>query len=229
MARDRWIIGFLLAVLAALAVAFGVRAVLMGWDGLSRDLGVVSRLYSGDGVANWAMFGHMVSGGLVTAGIGVQLFLTGRDKLRGLHRPLGWLVCLALSGTSLAGLVYILRLGTIGGGMMSLFFSIYGGLILLGVANVITYARAGQWRAHRNWALRLSCLTLAGVFYRLHYWGWEAIAGALGQTEAFTGWFDQLQLLAALPYVAALELWIWRDSRSTRPGKEIGNHHGHYV
>lgn len=167
--------------------------------------------------ATWASSGlyiHMVTGGLVTLLAPLQLLSVVRSKIPVVHRLLGYVVAVLAMLTGIAGLLYIARVGTIGGTWMDMGFGLYGTLMVLFAARTIGLARDKDPK-HPVWAVRLIILALASWFYRVHYGIWEIATGGIGTRPDFTGPFDLVQVFAFyVPYLLAFELWRKRTFRA---------------
>ncbi len=173
-------------------------------------LWIESRLIGQDTwLSNSGISGHMISGGLITVLAPLQLVPGLRARWPWLHRAAGRLVVAAALVTAVGGLAYIGLRGTIGGPLMSGAFALYGLLMGLSAVQTVRFARQGDTRRHRNWALRLFVLAIASFLYRIHYAVWEITMDGAGSTPDFTGLFDRVQVFAFfLPYLALVELWI---------------------
>lgn len=175
-----------------------------------------SRLYHpGEWWSNLAIHGHMIVGGALTLLVPLQLIGIIRQRWPTVHRVVGYLAVSLAIATGVGGLLYILWQGTIGGQMMNVGFSLYGGLVVLCAVQTVRHARQRSPQ-HRDWALRLVILALGSWFYRVHYTLWYAFTGGLYVEPQFSGEFDQVQNFAFyLPYLLVLEIWLYRQ-RSRR-------------
>jgi len=193
-----------------LAWPFGLYAVDLGLRGLTERLWIESRLFGRQTpVANGAIALHMVTGGIITILAPLQLVPALRARWPAWHRWAGRVTVAAAMAAAIGGLSYIALRGTIGGPPMSAGFALYGLLMGLAALQAVRFARAGDVRRHRNWALRLFVLAVASFLYRLHYALWEIATGGAASNDAFTGAFDRVQVFAFyLPYLALVELWI---------------------
>lgn len=196
----------LLVVMVLWFVAHSTGRGLALWEAEER---LTSRLlHPGAALANSAIYGHMLLGGLITGLAPLQLIPGLRRRWPRVHHVLGYAVAGMAAATALGGLVYIAAQGTIGGRAMSLGFALYGGLMLLAAVMTLHRARARDPR-HRDWAARLVVLILGSYLYRVHYGLNYALLGGWETTPEFTGTFDLIQNWAFyLPYLAALELWL---------------------
>ncbi len=205
----RWL-AISLALLMLLSLHFVLRSLGFGLGGLSGRLEDETHLFmTGADFSNATIFGHMVTGALLTFLAPVQLFTGLRQRWPKLHRLSGYaLFCVALL-TSIAGELYILLRGTIGGPLMNAGFAFYGGLLFIAAIQTVRHARRRNFRIHRQWALRLFVLAVGSWLYRVHYTLWYIATGGLGSYTDFTGPFDQVQVFAFyLPYLIALEIWF---------------------
>lgn len=222
-ARARWPAAaavVALGLLVLLVLPFVGYAARFGLRGLASDLSAETYLYTaGSWLPNLAIFGHMLGGAVVTAFVPFQLY-TGpragpRAGLRGglarAHRWAGRLVVLLSLTSALGGLTFIALRGTIGGWPMDVAFAAYGVCLAVAAVQTIRWARRGDLRQHREWALRLFVLALASWLFRLHYVVWFLVTGGLGSTPDLTGPFDRAQLVAFfVPYLVAVEAYLRR-------------------
>ena len=105
-----------LVLVLLLATPFITRAIGFGLSGLSSDLTGKSHLFASDGrVSNPAMFGHMVTGAIITFLAPFQLLVPLRRRFPAIHRWSGRLLCTLAVVTAVAGLVYMALRPTIGG------------------------------------------------------------------------------------------------------------------
>ncbi|WP_424964999.1 DUF2306 domain-containing protein [Dinoroseobacter sp. S375] len=217
MTAPAWLRGGALGLVWLLALPFAVYAAVFGWRGLRDDLSAESYLFAtGAPGAETALSLHMLSGAGLTALVLVQALPVLRRRWPGLHRSLGRILVAAAGVTALGGLIFIARVGTIGGPLMSAGFTLYGLLMLWAAAETFRYARARRIALHRDWAIRLILLALASWIYRVHYGLWALLTGGWGSTPDFTGPFDRIQMFAFyLPYLALFE--ILRRRRRQNP------------
>jgi len=111
---------------------------------------------------------HWVGGVFVTLLGFVNLPLSSRKVLPPvLHAAVGRLYVFCACITSLAGLSYVLLIGTVGGLPMDVSFSIYG--VLLAVSSIMAamYAARREFKNHRSWARRAFILGVGSAIYRL--------------------------------------------------------------
>lgn len=191
----------------------------LGLRGLVSDIpGEVSRVFLDTGLlANLGIALHMIAGAVLTFGAPLQALPIVRRRWPGLHRRFGYVLFVLAIATGLGGLVYITLNGTIGGWWMSLWFAIYGVAMIWTAVNTIYYALAKDLRRHFAWAVRLVILAVGSWIYRMHYGLWYATTGGIGSNEAFTGLFDQIQVVAFfVPYLLIAELFLWRRNRHRR-------------
>lgn len=231
--RDHgWTAGLTLGLLAILYFGFpfvehGLR---FGWAGLTQDLTGQSRLYSDIAPANLGMFAHMIGGAVITFLAPLQLLPSLRHRLPGLHRWSGRILVVCACVAGLGGLAYIALRGTVGGWQMSLAFASYGMVVLICAFQTIRTARARRWQAHQDWAIRMFFMAIASGLYRTHYAIWFAIMGRTGVQSDFRGWFDQINIWAFfVPYLIAIELWLWSQRRGLLWDIVKGKTHGQHV
>ncbi len=191
---------------------FVLYAVQFGWRGLTRDLSAETYLWvPGQLDVTRGLMVHMIAGGLITLFIPVQAALGAWGQVPHLHRWTGRvLVPLALI-TAAGGLAFIAYVGTIGGRLMDVGFTLYGALMLLCALKLWQRATEKNWTAHSEWAMRLVVLALASWIYRVHYGLWYLLTDGWGSEPDFSGLFDQVQVFAFyVPYLLVLELWLRR-------------------
>ncbi len=224
-ARRRWIepvqVG-LLGLLALFALPFVLHSVDLAARGMAGTLEEPSHLFPRAGGASSAAIAlHMVTGAAITLLAPLQLVGPLRRRWPALHRWSGRVLALAAGAAALAGLVYIVARGTVGGPMMDLAFATYGGLMLLAAVQTARHARARRFGLHRDWALRLFVLAIGSWIYRVHYGLWFIATGGIATNEQFTGLFDRVQLWAFfLPYLVLVELYL--RARRRRGGAAAG-------
>lgn len=213
----RYLPTLLLLVLALNTGWFVVYSGDLGLRGLITDSpGEVSRVFQDDGIlANAGIALHMIAGAVLTFGAPLQALPIVRRRWPGLHRRFGYVLFVLAVATGLGGLVYITLNGTIGGWWMSLWFAIYGAAMIWTAVNTVYYALAKDMRRHFAWAVRLVVLAVGSWIYRMHYAIWYAATGGIASNEAFTGLFDQIQVVAFfVPYLLIAEIVLrWRSAR----------------
>jgi hypothetical protein len=203
----------LLVVLALNTGWFVVYSAGLGLRGLlSQTPDDVSRVFQRDGLlANIGIALHMIAGAVLTVGAPLQALPIVRRRWPGLHRRFGYVLFGLAIATGLGGLVYIALIGTIGGWWMSLWFAVYGAAMIWTAVNTVYYAIAKDLRRHFAWAVRLIVLAVGSWIYRMHYAIWYAATGGLASNSAFTGLFDQIQVVAFfLPYLLIAEILLRR-------------------
>ncbi|QBF34089.1 DUF2306 domain-containing protein [Thalassococcus sp. S3] len=207
----------LLILLVLLTIPFGIYSANFGGNGLSGQLDGLSRFQIDTmPVTNASIFAHMLAGALVTCLAPLQLIGAIRRRWPRLHRLNGYILIVVATLTAIGGLVFISNRGTIGGPLMNMGFTLYGGLMLLSAIQAMRHARARRFDLHMAWALRLFVLAIGSWLYRVHYGLWYALTGGAASTAAFTGLFDQIQMFAFyLPYLALLEIWLQRRGINT--------------
>ena len=211
-----------LGLLFAGALPFMLHSVWRGGAALQGNS--VARGYlGGTGLSDIAIFGHMITGALITGLAFVQWAGPIRHYAPKVHRLSGRLLAGLALVTGIAGLVYISMRGTIGGTEMNLGFSVYGALVALCAVQTARFAWLGETVRHRRWGTRLIILCLGSWLYRVHYelfFTFVCDGGRAGCPDLarhdFRGVFDRVQNFAFyLPYLAMAELWMrWRPNRS---------------
>lgn len=173
----------------------------------------VSRVFRDKGVlANTGISLHMIAGAVLTFGAPLQALPILRRRWPGLHRRFGYVLFVLAVATGLGGLLYIALVGTIGGWWMSVWFAIYGAAMIWSAVNTVYYAIAKDLRRHFAWAVRFIILAVGSWIYRMHYAIWYAATDGTASNEAFTGLFDQIQVVAFfVPYLLIAEILLrWR-------------------
>lgn len=201
-----------LAGLCVLVLPFALYALDFGWRGLTQDLSGETYLWRPDapGPTN-ALMVHMIAGAVITLLVPVQAALGAYGRWPEIHRMLGRGVVIACLVTAFGGLWFIAHVGTLGGRLMDVGFTMYGALMLLASLKLCLRAWERDWAAHRQWALRLVVLALASWMFRVHYGLWYLLTGGWGSQPDLRGAFDQIQVFAFyLPYLLVLELWLRR-------------------
>ena len=220
MSRARNIlVPILLLSLAFVAFPFARHAWEQGIDGLGGNVSRENRFFDPDAwFSSAALFFHMLTGGLLTAAVPLQLLPVVRRRFPALHRAAGYVLTSAALFAALGGLSYIAVRGTIGGPLMSFAFSLYGLLTLTAALQTVRFARERAYARHRRWALRLFVLAMGSWLYRVHYGFWFAATGGLASNDDFTGLFDQVTLFAFyLPYLVILEAILRRRDNTHVP------------
>ncbi len=192
---------------------FVVHAAQLGWQGATSDAPeLASRVYlAGATLSNLALALHMGAGALLTMSAPLQALPPLRRYWPGVHRRAGYVLFGLAILTAMGGLLYILVRGTVGGWWMSLWFAIYG--VAMGVAamQTVRFARQHDFRRHFRWATRLIILAVGSWIYRVHYGLWYALTDGLGSNQAFTGLFDEIQVVAFfVPYLLIAEFFLRR-------------------
>jgi hypothetical protein len=181
-------------------------------------------LQSADALPATAAIGlHFLTGGILLLAGPVQLIGALRRAAPAVHRWIGRLYVVSAGLAGLGGLGFIFGKGTIGGWWMDLGFGIYG--LLMVSAAVLTYlhARNRELERHRAWAIRLFALAIGSWLYRMEYGFWFLVAGRVGHSSDFTGWFDMAMVFAFyLPNLAVAELFIRARERRRHAGLAIG-------
>ena len=114
------------------------------------------------------------------------------------HKQLGKIFIISSYITSLAGLLFIFVRGTVGGTIMSMFFFIYGLLMLYYTYNTYYYAVRKDFTKHMIFAIRLLSFTYGSMIYRLLY----TYHYLFNIKVDFRGYYDILCncLLIVIPY-----------------------------
>lgn len=213
----RYLPTILLLVLALNTSWFVAYSGDLGVRGLfSETPSTVSRVFQEYGtLANAGIAVHMIAGAVLTFGAPLQALPIVRRRWPGLHRRFGYTLFVLAVATGLGGLAYIALNGTIGGWWMSLWFAIYGVVMIWTAANTIYYAIDKDRRRHSAWAVRLIVLAVGSWIYRMHYAIWYAATGGVASNGEFTRLFDQIQVfLFFVPYLMIAEVALrWRDVR----------------
>ncbi|MBC9033437.1 DUF2306 domain-containing protein [Sphingomonas sp. JC676] len=171
-------------------------------------------------LANLAIGAHFATGGILLLLGPIQLIGGVRRAMPAFHRWLGRLYVLAAAIAGAAGLAFILAKGTVGGTPMNLGFGLYGALMVTAAGLTFVHARARRLEQHRAWAIRLFALAIGSWLYRMEYGFWFLVAGKIGHTSAFSGWFDMVMaFFFYLPNLAVAEFFI--RARRTAPGTPI--------
>ena len=147
------------------------------------------------------------------------LQLVGALRLRApaLHRALGYSFAGFCALLVVAGTVYTLAFGTVGGTVMSAAFVLYG-LILGGCcAATVFYARRGDHMTHRRWALRSTVLAFGSALYRLLILP-LFLSSIVGTGDLLAPSLEMMWLRAAawlffLPPLGALEVYLVAERR----------------
>lgn len=156
-----------------------------------------------------AIGAHFMAGGVLLLLGPVQLFESVRRNFPVFHRWLGRIYVLSSGLAGFGGLGFILGRGTVGGPLMDVGFGIYGALMVLCAFMAYSCARAGRYREHRAWAIRLFALTVGSWLYRMEYGAWHVVTGGIGIERGFTGWFDAIMMFFFyIPNLLVAELFI---------------------
>jgi len=168
--------------------------------------------------ATWVMGVHLFTGAVLLLLGPIQLFAGIRDRFRVWHRWTGRLYVLAGFLTGLAGLSFVLMKGTVGGLPMDIGFGLYGALTTLAAVQTYRHAAGRRFDIHRRWAIRLYALAIGSWLYRMDYGFWLMLAGRVGHTETFEGWFDiVMAFFFYVPNLAMAEIYIRGLNKITRP------------
>ncbi len=212
--RRVWaVLGLLLLLISV--QEFTWHALWRGWFGLGGDNAAQGRLV-GTRISDVAVFGHMITGGVITTLAVLQWAGPIRARWPVIHRLSGRILAPLAVLTGVAGLIYILLRGTIGGPIMNVGFALYGVLMIVAALQTFRLAQQRDVVRHRRWGLRLIVLALGSWIYRAHYGIWFAITCGigpetcrLGSQKDFSGLFDQIQVFAFyLPYLLIVEICL---------------------
>lgn len=202
-----------LVLTALLVLPFSLYALQFGQGGLRNALPKPHYLLSDQTAANITVFIHMMTGGVITCLVPLQLIRPLRQIYPALHRWTGRIIVVAAIPTAIGGLAYIGLRGSIGGWPMDAGFALYGTLTLTAATQTIRHARARRMGKHHAWALRLFWLAIGSWLYRVHYGLWYLATGGLWSNPAFTGAFDLVQNVGFyLPYLIGVEIYLRRRS-----------------
>lgn len=110
---------------------------------------------------------HWVGGSVVMLLGPAQLIPQVRNAWPAFHRWVGRVYTTAALITSLAGAVYIVLCGTVGGPAMDASFMLYG--VMFGTCSAMAWreARAKRFARHRMWAVRAFVLGCGSALYRV--------------------------------------------------------------
>lgn len=229
----RWSAVALVATIWVSAAIFGVYIVrfyagslAVGAPGIWNE--VLPRLYEPTTpLATAGIAAHFAAGGVLLLLGPIQLIRQVRIAAPRVHRWLGWtyVTCSVLAGVG--GLAFIVSKGTVGGMPMTIGFSLYGVLMLVAAFETARHARGrrlpGGLDRHRAWAIRLFALAIGSWLYRIEYGFWFLVAGGIGHTAEFGGWFDAvMDFFFYLPNLAVAELFIRARRRRRHPGAQLG-------
>lgn len=155
----------------------------------------------GDTVGNVALMSHVLIAVLIMLGGALQLLPAIRRRVPTLHRWVGRGYMTSVMLTSLAGLFLVWTRGAAGDLLQHIAISLNAVIIITCAAFAWRAARARDFTAHRQWALR-TFLAAGGVFYfRLGVFLWLVVnQGPVGfDPKTFSGPF--LTTLAFAVYV----------------------------
>ncbi len=183
-----WISASIFAVYILVFYGGAIPAGTMGdWDA------VLPHLYDpGTGSSVLAMGTHLLFGAVLLILGPIQFVRRLRLNAPSVHRWIGRVYCFSALAAGLAGTTFILIEGTVGGGIMSVGFGLYGVLMVVAAVQTVRHARQGRIGFHRIWAARLFALVIGSWLYRMDYGIWLTAAGGLGHTDSFTGPFDHV-------------------------------------
>lgn len=197
-----------------LYIAFAYLAPMLGGNLGRWNVSFLPGLFTADNpVATSSIGVHFVAGALVMVLGCVQMWGFVRARWPVIHRWIGRSYVVLAVLTALGGLGFIVMQGTVGAGAMNVGFGLYGILMVVAAIQTIRHARAGDFRPHRAWAIRLFALVIASWLYRLEY-GLSGLLDIGGRTPDFRGWFDLvMNFFFYLPNLAVAEVYL-RAQRS---------------
>ena len=181
---------------------------------------VLPRLYDSSTKAATTGIGlHFAMGGIILVLGSIQLIDSVRVRFPGLHRWIGRVYVIACLLAAVGGLIFIAIKGTIGGLVMNIGFAGYGILMFISAVATYHYARSGNMRLHRIWALRLYALAIGSWLYRMDYGFWFALTDAVGHTKTFSGPFDQIMaFFFYIPNLLVVEALVRADDYKASAG-----------
>ncbi len=167
---------------------------------------------TGGHTGNYGIGLHFASGGIILILGCVQLLDFVRKKFLVLHKAIGYVYVTSSFLAAVGGLVFIVFRGTIGGMVMNIGFALYGLLMLICSVNTVRFAVAHDLTRHRAWAIRLFALAIGSWLYRMDYGFWLLLAGRIGHTSQFSGWFDYfMDFWFYLPNLLIAEIFIRKN------------------
>lgn len=177
---------------------------------------------SGDSIGNLSIALHLLFAALINIGGPLQILPQVRNRWPRFHRYVGRAYVGAGFLISLSGLYLVWVRGSVGGPEGAVSISLNALLIMAFASLAIRTARAGNFRQHRKWALRLF-LVMSGVwFFRVGLMLWLLIHQApVGfDPESFRGPFlTFLGLSQYLLPLLVLELYFWAQEKAGRWGQ----------
>jgi len=170
---------------------------------------------------------HFAAGGIILLLGPIQLIARVRNSAPAFHRWAGRLYVLAAFTAGLGGLSFIAANGTIGGVAMNIGFGFYGALMVLASVQTWRHARArrlpGRLAKHRAWAIRLYALAIGSWLYRMDYGFWFLLAGGVGHTHDYRGWFDlAMDTAFYVPNLLVAEAFVRARAAPGRPALQAG-------
>lgn len=221
-AANRWLGILLVTILCTtglhfcLYIALTYISPLFGGNLEQWNNGFLPGLFNAANLGSTGSIGlHFFTGALIMVLGGIQLAGAVRARWPRVHRWIGRIYIVLAVLTALGGLGFIVLQGTVGAGAMNVGFGLYGLLMMVASIQTIRYARAGVFRAHRAWAIRLFALVIASWLYRLEY-GVSGLLDVGGRTPDFRGWFDLvMNFFFYLPNLAVAELYLRAESRES--------------
>jgi uncharacterized membrane protein len=179
---------------------------------------------AGEPIGNHIVAAHLLVATIIMLGGALQLVPALRARAPAFHRWNGRVYLAGAVVASLSGIYMLWFRGAVGDLSQHLGTSINGLLILLCVAQTLRHAVAGNFAAHRRWALRLY-LCVSGVWYfRVGLMCWIAVNGGPAgfDPDSFTG--PVLSFLAFAQYLlplAVLEVYL-RGRHHARTAARVG-------
>lgn len=170
----------------------------------------------GDGVGNAAYAGHALGAGIIALGGALQLIPWIRARFPTFHRWNGRLFLATVVVLSLSGFYLVWVRGSSPTRLDASGTSVNGVLILACAAAAYTTARRRDFRAHREWAMRLYLVSNGQWFLRIGVFAYFVASRAAGQTVNFSDpFFSFWKFGCFLVPLALLELYF-RARRSGR-------------
>lgn len=175
-------------------------------------------------LANFSIALHLFGGAVISIIGPLQLIPAIREKALPFHRMLGRTYVITAMVISVAGMIFILTRGAVGGIYMDVGFALYGFLLFSCAVQTWRFAMAKQMKAHRRWAIRLFALGMASWLYRVEYGFWGLVNDGLPGHESgtFQGPFDIFMDFAFyIPTLMAVELYFYASERFSNTAKQV--------
>jgi hypothetical protein len=157
---------------------------------------------------------HWIGGIVVILTGPFQLMQSVRTKWPRFHRWTGRIyLSLGCLPASIAGLVYIVLNGTVGGLVMDIAFLIYGAVFF--ISGLMTYIRVRQRKiqVHRAWAIRTFNIGMGSPLYRLltSPFVFAGIAGYnIADWEITSVWLNVAAYLMFVPGMIVVEIYLYK-------------------